>query len=39
MPLEEHESASELLALYIRILVEELGLRLKLMGSTTLNYP
>ncbi|MEO1402448.1 MAG: Uma2 family endonuclease [Cyanobacteria bacterium J06635_1] len=39
MPLEEHEAASELLALYIRILVEELGFRLKSMGSTTLNYP
>ncbi|MGF1496983.1 MAG: Uma2 family endonuclease [Elainellaceae cyanobacterium] len=39
MPLEEHEFAKELIGLFIRIVVEELGLRIKSMGSTTLNYP
>ncbi|MEM9266116.1 MAG: Uma2 family endonuclease [Cyanobacteria bacterium P01_F01_bin.13] len=37
MPLEEHERASELIGLFIRILVVELGLRLKSMRSTTLD--
>lgn len=37
MPLEEHEFASELIALFIRILVFELGLDVKTMGSTTLD--
>jgi Uma2 family endonuclease len=37
MPLESHEFASEMLGVFIRILVEELGLPLKSMGSTTLN--
>ncbi len=37
MPLEDHESASELIGLFIRILVGELGLKLKSMRSTTLN--
>jgi Uma2 family endonuclease len=37
MPLEEHESATRLIELFIRILVEESGLRIKTMGSTTLN--
>ena len=36
-PLEEHEQASELIGLFIRILVVELGLRLKSMRSTTLD--
>ena len=39
MPLEAHEFASEMMALFIRILVEELGLQIKSMGSTTLSYP
>lgn len=39
MPLEEHESATRLIELFIRILVEELGLKIKTMGSTTLNRP
>ena len=39
MPLQAHEFASEMIALFIRILVEELGLQLKSMGSTTLSYP
>ena len=33
MPLQAHEFASEMIALFIRILVEELGLQLKSMGS------
>ena len=37
MPLEEHERASELIGLFIRILVVELGLRLKSMRSTPLD--
>ncbi|MEO0349696.1 MAG: Uma2 family endonuclease [Cyanobacteria bacterium P01_A01_bin.15] len=37
MPLEEHERASELIGLFIRILVVELGLLLKSMRSTTLD--
>jgi len=37
MPLEEHEFAAEAIALFIRVLVIELGLDLKTMGSTTLN--
>ncbi|HBL12904.1 MAG TPA: Uma2 family endonuclease [Cyanobacteria bacterium UBA11162] len=39
MPLEEHESARELIGLFIRILVVELGLKIKTLGSTTLNRP
>lgn len=37
MPLEDHEQASELIGLFIRILVLELSLKMKSMGSTTLN--
>ncbi|MCU7242057.1 MAG: Uma2 family endonuclease [Microcystis aeruginosa WS75] len=36
MPLEEHEFYRELIGLSIRILVSELGLKIKSMGSTTL---
>jgi len=39
MPLEEHESAVRLIELFIWILVEELDLQIKTMGSTTLNRP
>lgn len=39
MPLEEHESARELIGLFIRILVVELGLKIKTLGSTRLNRP
>ena len=39
MPLEEHQSATRLIELFIRILVEEIGLKIKTMGSTTLNRP
>ena len=37
MPLEEHESATRLIELFIRILVVESNLKMKTMGSTTLN--
>lgn len=37
MPLEEHESAARLIDLFIHILVVELGLKIKTMGSTTLD--
>jgi Uma2 family endonuclease len=37
MPLEDREYAKELIGLFIRILVVELGLKLKSIGSTTLN--
>jgi len=37
MPLEEHEFAARLIELFIRILVVEMGLKIKTMGSTTLN--
>ncbi|MBT9317517.1 Uma2 family endonuclease [Leptothoe spongobia] len=36
MPLESHERFARLIELFIRILVVELGLKLKTMGSTTL---
>ncbi|MCS6811995.1 MAG: Uma2 family endonuclease [Cyanobacteria bacterium] len=39
MPLEHHEYASELIGLFIRILVGEMGLKLKSLRSTTLNRP
>lgn len=39
MPLEEHEFFSRLIERFILTLVEGLGLRLKTMGSTTMNYP
>lgn len=37
MPLEEHEFAVRLIELFIRILVVEFGMKLKTMGSTTLE--
>jgi Uma2 family endonuclease len=37
MPLEEHERYARLIELFIRILVVELGMRIKTMGSTTLD--
>lgn len=37
MPLEDHEFATRLIELFIRILVIELGLKIKTMGSTTLE--
>lgn len=39
MPLEDHESAVRLIELFIRILVVERGLKLKTIGSTTLERP
>jgi Uma2 family endonuclease len=36
-PLEDHEYASELIGLFIRVLVVEMGLKLKSMRSTTLD--
>jgi len=39
MPSAEHENFGEWIGLFIRVLVEELGLKIKSMGSTTLTYP
>lgn len=39
MPLEEHERAVRMIELFIRILVVEMKLKMKTMGSTTLNFP
>lgn len=39
MPLEEHEFSRSLIECFIRTLVEALGMRIKTMGSTTMNYP
>ena len=37
MPLESHERLARLIELFVRILVVELGLKIKTMGSTTLD--
>ncbi len=37
MPLEIHERSARLIELFIRILVVELGMKIKTMGSTTLD--
>lgn len=37
MPLEGHERSARLIELFIRILVVEMGLKIKTMGSTTLD--
>jgi hypothetical protein len=39
MPLEEHEFSSRLIECFIRTLIELMGMRMKTMGSTTMNYP
>ena len=39
VPLESHENPNRLIELFIRILVVELDLTIKTMGSTTLKYP
>jgi Uma2 family endonuclease len=39
MPLEKHETANRLIELFIRILVTEMDLEIKTMGSTTLTFP
>ncbi len=36
-PLEEHEHSARLIELFIRSLVVEMGMKLKTMGSTTLD--
>lgn len=37
MPLEDHEFAIRLIELFIRILVVEMGMKIKTMGSTTMD--
>lgn len=39
MPLETHERLARLIELFIRILVVEMGFKMKSMGSTTLDRP
>jgi Uma2 family endonuclease len=39
VPLESHEFSSRLIERFIWTLVELMGLRIKTMGSTTMNYP
>jgi len=39
VPLEDHEFAGRLIERFILTLVELMGLRVKTMGSTTMNYP
>lgn len=39
VPLEDHEFSGRLIECFIRTLVELMGLRIKTMGSTTMNYP
>lgn len=39
MPSELHEFSRSLIDIFIRTLIEMMGLRLKTMGSTTMNYP
>jgi len=39
MPLEDHETALRLIERFIYILLEELNIDVKTMGSTTLDYP
>lgn len=38
MPLEDHEFSGRLIECFIRTIVEMLGMRIKTMGSTTMNY-
>jgi len=39
MPLETHENSLRLIEVFIRVLVEEFGFKIKTMGSTTLSRP
>ncbi len=39
MPLEDHEFSGRLIERFILTLVELMGMRIKTMGSTTMNYP
>jgi Uma2 family endonuclease len=38
LPLEDHEFSGRLIECFIRTIVEVLGMRIKTMGSTTMNY-
>jgi Uma2 family endonuclease len=38
MPLEDHEFSGRLIECFIRTIVEVLGMQIKTMGSTTMNY-
>lgn len=39
VPLEDHEFSGRLIERFVLTLVELMGLRIKTMGSTTMNYP
>jgi len=39
VPLEDHEFSGRLIECFIRTLIEVMGMRMKTMGSTTMNYP
>lgn len=39
VPLEDHEFSGRLIERFILTLVELMGMKLKTMGSTTMNYP
>jgi Uma2 family endonuclease len=39
VPLEPHEFSRCLIDRFILVLIEQMGMRLKTMGSTTMNYP
>jgi Uma2 family endonuclease len=39
VPSESHEFSGRLIECFIRTLVELMGMRIKTMGSTTMNYP
>ncbi len=39
VPLEDHEFSRCLIECFIRTLIEVMGMRMKTMGSTTMNYP
>ena len=39
VPLEDHEFSGRLIERFIATLVELMGMRMKTMGSTTMNYP
>ncbi len=39
VPLELHEFSGRLIECFVRVMVELMGLKIKTMGSTTMNYP
>lgn len=39
VPLESHEFSGRLIECFVRAMVELMGLKIKTMGSTTMNYP